>query len=221
LARLWMRDHRLASEALEQIIFARFAMNEADRLGVTLDPVRVDQVVTKTLAALEKKLADSGAKMSLDDYIRDNLELEPDYYKARLRGEAIEHLLAERCVRAWAFENERRDVKWTEVRDADALPKIRAALDAGKPFDDVAREFGQGEDEATHTTSRTIVRAETQELARAAFATTVGSVFGPIEQSGRWLFMLVEARHDPEPPGTWAQIGTKVEESLKADPIDD
>lgn len=220
LARLWLRDSRTAREVLEQIVFARLALNEADRLGIELAPERVDEVVAKSLTTLEKRLADGGAKLTVDEHIRSNLELEPAFYKARLREDAIVQLLAERSVRAWLRENERCDLRITEVRDESVLSQVRAQLDQGRAFDDVAREFGAGEDEATHTTSMTIVRAENQELARVAFATGVGSVFGPLKQPGRWLFVLVVARHEPV-VGPWSQIGPQIESELAAKPVDD
>jgi hypothetical protein len=220
LTRLWTRDNRLAREVLEQITFARLAIYEADRFGITVLPERVDEVVARTWAALTKKLADSGSKLTVEEHIAKNLDVDPTVYRQQLRTDAVVQLLAERSVRAWVLENERVVARLTEAKDETSASKIRSALDGGRPFAEVALEFGAGDDEATKTTSMVIVRAENQELARLAFATPVGSVGGPLVQGSRYLFLSAEQRLQPE-TGPWSTLGPKIEADLSARRVGD
>jgi hypothetical protein len=220
LTRLWTRDSRLAKEVLEQITFARLAIYEADRFGISVMPERVDEVVARTWAALTKKLADSGSKLSVEEHIRKNLDVDPTVYRQQLRTDAVVQLLAERCVRAWVLENERVVVRLTEAKDEATASKIRAALDGGRPFADVALEFGAGDDDLSKTTPMVIVRAESQDLARLAFATPIGSVGGPLVQGNRYLFLSAEQRLQPE-TGPWSTLGPKIEADLAAHRVGD
>jgi hypothetical protein len=217
--RLWVRDHALARTVLEQIVFARTAMLEADRLGLSLAPDVVDAEVARATRALEEKLAASAPGTSVDDYVRDRLDLDPAWYRLQLRADAIAQLLAERCVRAWLFESERAVVRITEIESEEALGRARADLERGLSFDAVALAHGRGEDEATRTTRMVVARAETQELARLAFATPVGSVGGPMAESGRYLYLVVDERREPS-TATGAALAVQVEKSLADEPVD-
>jgi hypothetical protein len=218
LRRLWLDDNAQARRILEQIVFSRLAQLESDRLGIRLHETAVDAALERALQALEKTLADKGSKLTLDQHVQRNLELDPALYRANLRSETIVQMLAERCVRAWLAENERCTIRLTEIRDAQGADLARKELEAGKSFDEVARAHGFGEDEAQRVTAMTVVRSESQELSRLVFATPVGGVGGPHEQNGRWLVFTVVERL-PGREGGWSALRTEVEEGLDRAPV--
>ena len=203
LSRLWMRDGGLTREVLEQIVFERLTLLEADRLGLGVEPNEVEEILADAYASMGAKLAEAGSKLTVTEHIRQNLEMDPAFYEGHLRSDAIVQLLAERCVRAWALASERALVDVLEVEDEDALDAVRAALDAGRTFEDVAAEFGS--DRTPSGAARlSIVRSENHPLARLAFATRPGEVGGPLFQSGGYLLILVREHLAPEPfePGS-------------------
>jgi len=219
LQRLWLTDNKLARFVLEQIVFDELTMLESNRLGIRVSEAVVDAQCARTIAALEKKLVDGGSKLSFDDHVRLVIQLDPAQYRRNVRADTLMHMLAERCVRTYMRESDCAVARITEVRDAEALAGFRADLAAGKSFADVARTWGAGDDEATHTTRITLARAESQGLARIVFATPVGEVGGPFEQSGRWLFFEVESRSAGR-EGSWAEIGPEIERSLVEQALD-
>lgn len=218
LRRLWIHDGNTSRDVIEQMVFARIVMFEASRLGMELRPADVDSAVAKAVAALEKRLADKGSKLTLDEHIERNLELEPALYRASMRNDAIVSLLAERCVRCWEYESGLCRVRISEFRERPKLDAALAELAAGKPFEAVAAAHGLGEDEQAGYTRVPIVRAESQELARVAFATAVGDVGGPLEQSGAWLMFKVDSRDDGGDV-RWAVDADRVEASLERDAL--
>jgi hypothetical protein len=46
----------------------------------------------------------------------------------------------------------------------------------------------------------------------------VGTVGGPLEQAGRWLLFVPEARIEGR-TGTWVELRDEVEQSLAAEPV--
>ena len=105
------------------------------------------------------------------------------------------------------YEKHHRDAyAWAQAKlkhREDALDAVRAALDAGRTFEDVAAEFGS--DRTPSGAARlSIVRSENHPLARLAFATRPGEVGGPLFQSGGYLLILVREHLAPEPfePGS-------------------
>ncbi|MCC7012541.1 MAG: hypothetical protein IT454_08275 [Planctomycetes bacterium] len=218
VARMWVSDSRRVRDALEQIVFADLATLEADRLALRIDPKDVDAAFERALSAIKKKHEESGSKLSFDEYIERVLELTPERYYGELRVETVVQMLAERAVRVWGLENESADVRVTELRDAAALELAKADIGAGKSFDELAQAHGRGDDPEHKSTAMTIVRAEAHELSRVVFATPVGSIAGPIEQNGRWLFIAVD-RVRAGREGSWAELGPEIERELAARPV--
>lgn len=218
LRRLWIHDGATSRDIVEQMVFARMVLFEASRLGVELAPAAVDSALAKAVAALEKRLSDKGSKLTLDEHIERNLEVEPALYRASMRNDAIVSLLAERCVRAWEFESGLARVRISEFRERAKLDTALSELAAGKPFEAVAAAHGLGEDEKAGYTRVPVVRAESQELSRVAFATEIGAVGGPLEQSGAWLLFKVDAR-DEGSDVRWGEDGARIEASLERDPL--
>jgi hypothetical protein len=218
LRRLWLHDGGSAREVVEQMVFARLVLFEADRLGAQIGPKMVDSAVAKAIEAIEKRLADKGSKLSFDEHVRRNLEVDPQAYRATMRNDAIVSLLAERCVRAWELESGLCRVRISEFREREKLEAAQAEMAAGKSFEAVAAAHGLGEDEAAGYTAVPIVRTESQELARVAFATAVGAVGGPVEQSGAWLLFKVDGREEGREV-RWPGDGPAIETSLEREPL--
>ena len=105
------------------------------------------------------------------------------------------------------------------MADEVALQAALAALDAGTPFEEVARTHGSDVDAAQGGTQMTVVRAESSELARLGFSTPVGEVGGPLVQAGRFLLVRPEQRFAAV-EGPWSEVGEAVEKSLVETPID-
>jgi hypothetical protein len=117
LRKLWVDDNPEARKILEQLVFSRLATLEADRLGVRLTDAAVDADYAKAIALFEKKLVERGSTLTLDEHIDRNLEVDPKLYRANLRHETIVQMLAERCVRSWMLESDRRKVRrWRRRR---------------------------------------------------------------------------------------------------------
>lgn len=218
LRKMWIADNRLARRVVEQLVFSRLTQLESSRLGIRMIELAVDAEVLRAMGELERKLVDRQSKLTLREHIDQVLGIEPELYLADLRDEAIIQMLAERCVRAWMVENDRCDVRLTELRSPEALAAAQADLNAGKSFAEVAKAHGHGDDEVTRTTRLRIARSESQELSRAVFALPVGTVGGPLEQAGRWLLFVPEARIEGR-TGTWVELRDEVEQSLAAEPV--
>jgi hypothetical protein len=219
LSRLWMRDSERAREVFEYLVMSQIALFESDRLGLRLDPALADATVEKAWAALQERLESKGSKLTIDQHIERTLEMEREDYERKLRADAIVQLLTERCVRAWYLSNPRVELRLIELADEPALNAAQAALDAGTPFEDVARAHGADVDAAQGGTKMTVVRSESSELARLAFSTEVGAVGGPLVQAGRFILIRPEVRHAAL-EGSWADVGAAVEQSLRETPID-
>lgn len=218
LRKLWIADNRLARRVVEQLVFSRLTQLESTRLGIRLVESAVDAEVLRAMGELERKLVDRQSKLTLREHIDQVIGIEPELYLADLRDEAILQMLAERCVRAWAVENDRCDVRVTELRSPEALAAAQADLNAGKTFAEVAKAHGSGDDAVSATTLLRITRSESQDLSRAVFATAVGTVGGPLEQGGRWLLFVPEARLEGR-EGTWVELREEVERSLATEPV--
>jgi hypothetical protein len=219
LARLWVRDAERAREVFEYLVLSRIALLEADRLGVRIDPALADETLERAWAALRQRLAESGSTLTIEQHIQRTLEMELETYERKLRADAIVQLLTERCVRAWYLANPRVQLRLTELADEVALQAALTALDAGTPFEEVARTHGSDVDAAQGGTRMTVVRAESSELARLGFSTPVGEVGGPLVQAGRFLLVRPERRLEAV-EGPWSEVGEAVEASLRETPID-
>ena len=105
------------------------------------------------------------------------------------------------------------------VEGRPAADEAMARLARGAAFEAVAR--GLSVDAARDKGGRipALVRGESV-LARAAFATEVGSRAGPIQEGENLLFVQVEAA-PAVLEGTWAEVGAAVEASLRAQPVED
>jgi hypothetical protein len=219
LERLWMRDSRSVLDQFEFLVFSRIALFESDRIGVRVSPEQVDLVVQRTLAAVTERLKRTAPGLSLDQFVARVLELDRTSYDRKVRTDAVLQLLTERCVRAWFLETPRRDLDLIEFADDAALAAGQAALAAGTAFEEVARLHGLPEDAEAGGLHMTLARNEESDLARAAFATPIGAVGGPIARDGHHLLVRPVREHEPV-EGPWGEIAERVEQSLALDPLD-
>ena len=220
LARLWFRDQLQARQVLENLVFAQVTLFEADRLGLSLEPEQVEDVVEKARAALEAKLAEKQPRLTVEEFLRTERGWEPAAYEAQVRRDAIIQLLAERCVRGWALESGRARVRLMELPDAKSLEAVQAGLAAGSDFAELARQSSIDARAEEGGTELVLVRTESHPLARLAMATPVGEVGGPIEERGHFLLLEVEAKDEPY-AGALDAIAPQIESSLASSPVDD
>lgn len=204
---------------LEEVILSRLVAAEARRFEIELDPELVSESLRETFAQMEAEVEASGSGLTVDQFIERRLGLDPETYRVRVRAEKLVDLLAERCVRAWLFENERAELRVIVLDAADAVDEVRRRLAAGEDFAELARELSIEDSAADGGRMPPVVRSNLP-LARLAFATPVGEVGGPIVEQDRTLFLKVDARPTAL-KGTWAEIGQAVEASLKSTSIED
>jgi hypothetical protein len=220
LRKLWIENRSIAAKVFEQLLFAHVTRLEADRLGIVLRDEAVEAELADTVKRMEERLSEGGKTTTLDQYAERTLRIDPKLFRANLRDEKIVQMLAERCVRTWLLENDQRKVRITEIRDPQALETARAELAAGKTFEEVAVAHGMGDDEAAHVTPVNVARAESSTLNKLVFATPLGTVGGPLEQSGRWLLFVVDEEL-PGREGGWAALREDVERGIAGEPVSD
>jgi hypothetical protein len=215
LTRAWLRDSKRSREILDHLVVERLAILEAERIGLSIPTELVDQRLERAHAALAAQLAESGSELTPAEHVERNLGLLPAFYDRQLRHETLVQLIAARCVRVWAMEQERRVVRCIEVESRADLDEVRAELASGGDFDALAERTGRDAPGRLN-----LARAESSPLARLAFATEIGGVGGPLEEGERFLLMKVESSLEPV-TGPWGEIAERVERSLEEDPVDD
>ncbi len=218
LERLWLLSPDAVRQELEQLVESRFVLAEALRLGIELRPDDVEKEVARSYAALEEEMRARDVTLSVEEYVRRALGLEPAFYNRMVRRQSITHLLAQRAIRAWTLQNERAEVEVLEVADRVEADRIRNELDLGASFEDLCAEVTAGEEPRGERTRLQVVRSAESALARLTFATRVGQVGGPLEDGERQLFVRVEERHGPL-EGTWADLRDRVLASLVRTPV--
>jgi len=214
----WLHQDSLqVLEQLDHLVLGRLVVAEAGRLSVVADPARVEAAYRDAVAQIEKRIQVRRPGVTFDRYVDEALGLDPVRYREFLRDEALRGLLAERVVRAWVLASEHTLARVIVVKSDEDSGKVRAALDAGEPFEEVARRLSADGSAKDGGRVPPIVRSETV-MGRLAFGTEIGKVGGPQYEKGAWLYLLVEAR--PEPlEGAWPAIAEAVEKSLAERPV--
>ena len=221
LLSLWLhRDSRSVAEMVETLVAAHLAERSAQDLGVSIDPDRLDAEVRIGRRLIEEQLAAGGAPISLEEYVKQELFLDPDRYLERLREDTRRQLLAERVVRAWTLSNEHAIARVIVVPSETRLAEAQAELAAGRDFADVAREHSIDPSARSGGLAPPIVRLEQSPMARLAFTTPIGEVGGPLEMMGQHMLLKVESVPDPL-RGTWSEIEERIEASLAERPVED
>ena len=205
---------------VEKLVTARLAYAEAERLGLRLDPRRVDAEVQAQIADFKLNVSQTGAGLSPEAFIRQELGVEPQRYWDRIREGTIRQMVAERAVRAWAMENENASVRLIVVRTEEEAQALREELEAGADFADLAREHSVDESAAEGGFLPYLVRQEHSPLARVVFTAEVGEVHGPVPAAGHFFLARLEERR-PGIEGGWAALEGPVEASLGTSPVRD
>jgi hypothetical protein len=220
LLEAWL--HRASPDVrqyLDELILERLIVAEARRVGVQLDPALVQSKVSGARAAIAAAIEEAGTGMSLEEFIRRRLGLDPGRYLERVERQATLDLLASRCVRAWLFESERAEVRVVVAASRADADLVEAGLVQGVDFSELARRHSADPSAAEGGRIAPVVRSRAA-ISRLAFTTRVGEVGGPVEEGGRFLFLVVDARKQPV-EGGWAQLGPLVEQDLTTRAIED
>lgn len=218
----WQWDTLAVRDQVERLATAEIARAEAARLGIVVPGEVVEARYRADLAELAQEVTGSGVAGSLEEFVTLRLGVDLDAFLARFRADSAQALLEERVVRAHLLGSERAELRVIVVEDAEALAASQADLAAGVPFAEVARARSVDPSARAGGVVTSIVRSERSPLARAAFATPVGQVGGPVVdgESGRRLLFLVEGRPAPV-SGGWGTLGPLVEASLVETPVED
>jgi len=215
---LVMRDADLVRGILDDLLLSRIMLLEAGALGLEPPAEGVQARVSQALDAAEARARKAGAP-DLAAFVRADMGLEPDTYLRALNADAAIDTLAPLCVRSWLMGCDRREVRAMTVEGRAAADEVMARLARDEAFASVARDLSVDASKEKGGRIPALVRGDSA-LARAAFATEVGSWTGPIRDGELMLFLEVEAI-PVVVEGTWAEIGDAVEASLKAGPVED
>ena len=205
---------------LDKVIAIRLALAEAQRLGLRLEPEEVELRVAEESRRLTTEAAGLSGDVSVEEYLRVSLGIDPASYFRLLRVGLIRQMIAERAARAWTLGSEWARMRVIIVPDDDVLAEVRAALDAGREFADVAREFSVDDTAEDGGLVPFLVREEHSPLARAAFLTEPGQISERVEVSDHVAILRVEM-HVPPLIGRWDVLGESVESSLEEFPLTD
>lgn len=218
----------------ERLVSARLALLEAARLGVRVDPARAAEALAEERARARAELERSAGGRPPEDFLREELGVEPEAWWAALERRTRERLTIERVVRAWTLAQPSRAVRLLAVLDApgppgapgagaaegEAVQRVRRRLAAGEDFVALVRELSVDDSRERDGLVAYVVDDPRSALARVAFLTRPGSVGGPVRALGHALFLRVEEERAPL-PGDWSAVGEAVEASLARDPLRD
>lgn len=215
----WMqRDSMAVRRIMDELILDRIVVAEASSLGVHPSQEQVDMAVRRVRTALEEEVRRAGST-SVNEFLSLRMGLDPERYLRAVDHSALTDLLAERCVRSHTLGEERCEVALILCSDRESADLVQAGLARGEEFSSLARAHSQDASSAEGGRVPAILR-NTSALSRLAFHTEPGEVGGPLDQGGRWLFVQVLQRHQPQ-RGPWSRMGPLVERSLAAEPISD
>ena len=212
-----LRDPDGVRAILDDLLLSRIVTFEAAALDVRLPDGAIADEVARRMAGLERTAREVGAP-DLEVYVKRRLGLEVAALRAELEREAAIDLLAPRCVRAWLLSSDRREIRAIAVDDRATADQVQARLAKGDDFEALAREYSKDPSDDGGRMPP-VVRSD-QPVARTAFATQVGSVSAPIQDSRGFVFLKVVGAPDPL-EGDWAAIGARVEADLAEQSIED
>lgn len=204
---------------LDNLALGRIVAAEALRLGVTVPPSLVTAAAEESVAALEAEVKKKNPKLGFDSYVDRVLGLDPIRYRERLRDDALRQLLADRVARAWLLGAERREVRIVVAKEESARDLVQRDLAAGRDFSEIAREHSMDPSGAQGGRIPPVVRGDAP-IAKLAFSSEAGKVVGPIQEAGRWLFLMVDAQPSVV-AGPWEQVAPQVEADLRARAVEE
>jgi len=206
---------------VEKLVASRLAYAEADRLGIRLDPDVVEAETAAQIARFKADVAkEAPAGVSIDEYLRAALGVEPERQWESLREGVIRQMLAERAVRAFAIERENATVRLIVVPTEAEAKSIADELAAGGDFVALARDKSVDESSREGGLVPYLVRQESSPLARVVFAAQPGEVIGPLPAAGHHFLVRVEEVR-PALAGDWTALEAAVEQSLRASPVEE
>ncbi len=204
---------------LDNLALGRIVAAEAQRLGVMVPPSLVTAAAEESVSALEAEVKKKNPKLGFDTYVDRVLGLDPIRYRERLRDDALRQLLADRVARAWLLGCERREVRIVVAKEESVRDAVQKDLAAGRDFSEIAREHSMDPSGLEGGRIPAVVRGDAP-IAKLAFSSAPNQVVGPIQESGRWLFLVVDAQ-PPVVAGSWEQIAPQVELDLRARAVEE
>ena len=205
---------------VEKLVATRLTRAEAQRLKIRLAPELVELRVAEETRRVSKQVAEAGEDLSVDEFLRSRLGVEPDAYFRQMRVATIRQMLAERATRAWTLTNEWVRLRLIIVGSPAEIEEVQAQLAAGGDFAELARERSLDDTAERGGLVPFLVRQERSPLSSLAFLTEPGEVGGPIEVGEHQVLLRVEERH-PALTGDWGALEETVEASLAEFPLSD
>ncbi|MBL4771408.1 MAG: hypothetical protein JKY61_09765 [Planctomycetes bacterium] len=216
----WMfRDSAAVRGLVDRLVLDGLVRAEASRLGLRLPSEVISREWSKLLGEFEQEVRKAAPGLSMDQFIQSRLGLDPERYRQSMEARRVLDLLAERCVRAFTLESETVQARMIVVPSRSEADRVEAGLAMGRPFGELARTLSQDPSSEQDGEIPPIVRSSAA-ISRLAFATPIGQVGGPLVENGRHIYLQVQAVEAGQ-PGSWAELGPKVEASLQALPIED
>ncbi|MFT5197889.1 MAG: hypothetical protein ACI87O_000533, partial [Planctomycetota bacterium] len=206
----WMfRDSAAVRGLVDRLVLDGLVRAEASRLGLRLPAETVASEWAQLVTEFEAEVQKSAPGLSMDQFIQRRLGLDPGRYRQRMEARRVLDLLAERCVRAFTLESETVQAKMIVVASRAEADKVEAGLAMGRDFGVLAGELSQDPSSQEGGYIPPIVRSAAA-ISRLAFATPIGQVGGPLVENGRHIYLQVQSVKAAE-PGTWSELGPKVE----------
>lgn len=211
----WMHhDSDTVLETLDQVSVANIVLLEAQRIGVRLDPQRVAEAQRASEEELRSRIQSEMPGLSIDEYVRRRLGLDPENYRARSRHYTILRLLTPLVVRTWFLENDHALARMIPVNSRDRLQELQDRLAGGEEFAQLAKEFSVEPDVEERGELIPVVRDESL-MSRMVFSTPEGTIGGPFEETGALVLVQVVERGEAG-SGGWSTIQDEVRSSLAA-----
>ena len=216
----WMRvDSVGLRDLLENLVVERIIMQEARRIELSVDELRVGEAYTRALTEIENGLKESQPGVSMDEWVAGTLGIEPERYREGLELDVRRRLYAERVVRQFVLSRDWADVRVLVLEKRNEAEAALKRLEAGEPFARVAGEVSIDPSGKRGGQIPPVVRNDSA-LARLAFSTPEGEFGGPILEGKRWLVTETRGLHGPL-VGPWPEVGPEVEASLAERPVEE
>ena len=203
-------------ESLNNIVFARIVQAEAERLGIRLDAKEVEDAHDLALENLRQLVQVQAPGMTIDEFVRDRLGMNPEAYRLRSRQYAIIALLMTNVVRTWLLANDHAFVRMAALADETSLLEFKEALQQGGDFVALAKIYSL-EPEEERGQLLPVARDEGF-LADIAFATPEGEIGGPFDLGGSKVLVLVEEKAEGL-DSSWPLGEARVRKSLERHPL--
>lgn len=215
----WLqRDSPALWNQLNLLIAGELARLEAERRKVEIDPLEVERRLAAHLGALRALWLERYPGQSFDAVLRDRLQMDPQRFRQRLRGETARELVSERVVRLHTLTSRRVSLSVLAAKDLETAKALAERVGQGEDFAALAKEHSVDPSAERGGRLPDLTYNQDAPLVRRAFAAPVGRVDGPFELGGRHVLLLVHGRLEAR-EGDWPEHGEEVLASLAADPV--